>query len=94
MCCRYWIERSPEMDPIIDEVNKSPLNARWLQWTGIKTEGEIRPADVVPVIAPSPKGGRKVYPMKWGFSGRSLLMNARVETAATKPTFMDAWKSN
>ena len=27
MCCRYWIERSPEMDPIIDEVNKSPLTA-------------------------------------------------------------------
>ena len=94
MCCRYWIERSPEIDPIIAEVNKSPLTARWLQWTGIKTEGEIRPADVVPVIAPSPKGERKVYPMKWGFSGRSLLMNARVETAATKPTFRDAWKSN
>ena len=60
MCCRYWIERSPEIDPIIAEVNKSPLTARWLQWTGIKTEGEIRPADVVPVIAPSPKNARYI----------------------------------
>ena len=37
MCCRYWIERSPEMDPIIEEVKKSPLASRWIQWTGIKT---------------------------------------------------------
>jgi putative SOS response-associated peptidase YedK len=45
----------------------------------------------VPVIAPNRSGKRAVFPMKWGYSGRSLLMNARVETAAEKPTFRDDW---
>ena len=32
--------------------------------------------------------------MKWGFTGRTLLMNARTETASTKATFKDAWASH
>lgn len=32
--------------------------------------------------------------MKWGFTGRTLLMNARTETAPTKPTFKDSWASH
>ncbi|MBP5295110.1 MAG: SOS response-associated peptidase [Lachnospiraceae bacterium] len=32
--------------------------------------------------------------MRWGFQipGRSLLVNARVETASEKPTFREAWQ--
>ena len=30
--------------------------------------------------------------MKWGFSGKSLLVNARSETAASRPTFREAWE--
>jgi putative SOS response-associated peptidase YedK len=37
-------------------------------------------------------GGKKsVFPMKWGFTEKSLLMNARAETAAVKPAFKEAW---
>ena len=34
--------------------------------------------------------------MKWGFSipGRSLLVNARSETAGQKPTFKEAWEKH
>lgn len=32
--------------------------------------------------------------MKWGFSGRTLLMNARSETASVKATFKEAWLSH
>lgn len=39
-------------------------------------------------------GGKAVFPMKWGFSGRTLLMNARTETAPVKATFRDAWASH
>ena len=32
--------------------------------------------------------------MKWGYTGKTLLINARVETASEKPTFRDDWKSH
>ena len=72
----------------------------------LKTYGEIRPTDIVPVLAPDKGGNAAVYPMQWGFrlpagngqrAGQAkkgmLLVNARVETAAEKVTFRDAWAS-
>ena len=94
MCCRYWAEESPELRPIVEQMNQSPLVSRWQRISAIKTHGEISPTDVVPVIASNKSGNRSVFPMKWGFSGKSLLMNARSETAATKPMFKDAWASH
>ena len=92
MCCRYWTEESPELRAIVEEMNRSPLVSRWQEKQKIRTSGEIRPTDVVPVIAPNRQGGRGVFPMKWGFSGKSLLVNARSETAASRPTFREAWE--
>ena len=92
MCCRYWADESPELRAIVEEMNRSSLVRKWQEKTGIKTHGEIRPTDVVPVIAPNRAGERAVFPMKWGFSGKSLLINARSETAALKPTFQESWK--
>ena len=94
MCCRYWADESPELRAIVEEMNRSPLVDKWHKPTGIITSGEIRPTNVVPVIAPDRQGKRAVFPMKWGFSGKSLLMNARSETAAVKPLFKDAWASH
>ena len=92
MCCRYWIEESPEVDAVIEEMNQSPLIHKWKNTTGIKTGGEIYPTDVVPVIASKRSGDRGVFPMKWGFSGKTLLMNARSETAGLRPTFRECWE--
>ena len=94
MCCRYWTDASPELRPIVEKMNESPLVGKWQKTAGIKTYGEIRPSDVVPVLAPDRSGKRSVFPMKWGFSGRSLLMNARSETAASRPMFRDAWAAH
>ena len=77
MCCRYWADESPELREIVEEMNGSPLVSKWQKTTGITTYGEVRPTNVVPVIASNRSGERSVFPMKWGFSGRTLLVNAR-----------------
>ncbi len=53
MCCRYWMEESPELRPIVEEMKRSTLIRKWLQTTGIKSEGEIRFIhDRMPLIIP------------------------------------------
>ena len=91
MCCRYLLEESPELRPIIDAMNRSPLADDVFPRALLRTEGEVRPADAAPVVARSRKGHNLVVPMKWGFSGKSLVFNARSETAAVKPMFRDSW---
>ena len=91
MCCRYWTDKSPELRAIVEEMNRSPLVKKWQNTTSVKSYGEIRPTDVVPVIAPDRTGDRAVYPMKWGYTGKQLLLNARTESAGKKPTFRDDW---
>ena len=91
MCGRYWIDDTLEQRQIAEEMMRSALVGRWKDKAAVKTHGEIRPTDVVPVIAPNRYGARTVYPMKWGYTGRSLLINARSETAAEKPSFREDW---
>ena len=97
MCCRYSLRSSPELRPIVEAAERSPLTERFTTHLNrpLVTEGEVRPTNLVPVIAPSKTGARSVFPMVWGFSlprSRSPLVNARVETAAVKPSFADSWR--
>ena len=93
MCCRYLLEESPELRPIIEEMNRSPLAGDIFPRTSLRNAGEIRPADIAPVIARSRKGYNLAVPMKWGFSGKSLVINARSETAAVRPMFRGLWEN-
>ncbi len=97
MCCRYYMEMSPELRPIIEEANRSTLKDRIVNKLGspLVIEGEVRPTNIVPVIAPNRSGARAVFPMVWGFilpRSSSPMVNARVETASTKPTFKESWE--
>ena len=94
MCCRYYIEETDEMQTIVSDMMRSSLVRKWNELFPVKTYGEMSPTDIVPVIASNRSRQRAVFPMKWGFTGKTLLMNARVETVAVKPTFRDAWKSH
>ncbi len=96
MCCRYYMELSPELRPIVEEMNRSPLARKFLERTAVLSSGEIRPTNVAPVIASNRSGERAVFPMKWGFTvpGRPLLINARAETAGEKPMFREAWQAH
>ena len=70
MCTRYYTELSPELRPIIEEAKKSSLTDKMAQRLGrtLKTEGEVRPTDIAPVIAPNSKGVLSYFPMIWGFT--------------------------
>lgn len=97
MCMRYYIDRTAKE---LDEVVTKALAAKtYLSFSRIShplvTDGEIKPTNVVPVIAPSPSGTPKVYAMKWGFDipGKLLpIFNARSETARIRPTFKEGWE--
>ena len=94
MCGRFYINEN-EFPGITGAAKASPLSERFRDTLGkeLSVSGEIRPMDVVPVIAPDKSGGRSVYPMLWGFSlnGSRPVINARLETAPLKPMFREAW---
>ena len=90
------MEMSPELKPYVDEARNSALGKKMIVTLGkpLKTEGEIFPTDMVPVIATSKSRRQTVFLMVWGFDVKGLdrpVVNARVETAGTKPSFKDSW---
>nr|MBR4281911.1 SOS response-associated peptidase [Clostridia bacterium] len=92
MCGRFYIaeeDKAEELQRIIDQ-----LNRKYNGVAGIKTQGEIRPTDIVATIANSPSMQQGVFAMRWGYTmpdGKPMF-NARSETAATKPLFADGMK--
>ena len=100
MCTRYALDiTQPELKEIIDIARSSRLTTKFVDTHArpLITDGEVRPTDIVPVIAPNSKGEKCVFPMQWGFTARDnkrSLFNARLETAGEKPTFKDAFQSH
>ena len=98
MCGRVFIDHvDQEICALVEEMNRSVLAGRFRKEDGepLTAQGEIFPSAVLPVLAVSRAGNPGVFPMKWGFSqNKRLLINARAETAAEKPTFRDAWRGH
>lgn len=98
MCTRFYVEPdTEETRDIIAEVQRSQLANKYIKaGNAILTSGEIRPSNVVPVIATAKNGSKAAFPMKWGFQipGKTLVVNARVETVAEKPTFKESWEKH
>ena len=89
MCGRYYIaedDQAEELRQIIDSIN-----CKYNGDGAVKTSGEIFPSETVPVIATSKAQKIMPFAMEWGYSTAdgNRLINARSETAAQKPTFMD-----
>ena len=96
MCCRYYMEESPELRPIVEAAEKSKLYRDHIAKIpcSLTTKGEVFPGALVPVIASSKIGKKSVFPMLWGYHVdglERLIVNARSESAAEKKTFRDSW---
>lgn len=94
MCTRFYMEMNPELLPISEAAKASALAERInIAFSRpLRTEGEIHPTDLVPVIAPTPKGTQGVYPMIFGFHESGIdhpLLNARIESADRKPLWKE-----
>ena len=99
MCTRYYMEMSPELRPIVDKAKRSGLTTKMIDRLGkpLKTEGEIRPTDMVPVIAPNQNRVRTVFPMVWGYRITGLdrpVVNARIENADKKDVWKEGWEKH
>ncbi len=69
MCTRYALDiTQEELKEIMDVAEKHPLTTKFIDTHArpLITDGEVRPTDIVPVIAPNSKGGKSVFPMQWG----------------------------
>lgn len=95
VCAHVYIDSDDhDLLDILADVQNSRLAERFAEaGKPVVLSGDIRPSDVAPVIAPGKDGEKALFPMKWGFqiAGRPLIINARLETAARKPTFQEAW---
>ncbi len=99
MCCRYYMEMSPALRPIVEAAKRSKLLEDNIARIAkpLTTRGEVAPGSLVPVIATGKTGGRKVFPMLWGFQTDGLnkpVYNARLETAPEKKTFRESWETH
>ena len=90
MCGRYYIGLDSEEEwlAILEALNRKGAPE------GMKTSGEIFPSDIVPVLANNRQGERRPFAMRWGYSfpGGRPVINARAETAETKPLFRDGMR--
>jgi putative SOS response-associated peptidase YedK len=94
MCGRYRLSRRKQL--VEEYFDSAPCDEDW------SPRYNIAPTQPVPVIRQNPKEPvRHLSLMKWGLiphwakdsSGASGMINARSETAGTKPAFRDALKS-
>ena len=99
MCCRYYMEMSPELRPIVEAAQRSGLYQKNIARIAkpLTTEGEVFPDMLVPVLASNKAGEKTVFPMIWGYNIEGIkrpIANARSETAAEKPAFKDGWATH
>jgi putative SOS response-associated peptidase YedK len=94
VCGRYRLSRRKQIvEEHFDTISEEP------DWT---PRYNIAPTQPVPVIRQNPKEPRRELSlMRWGLipswakdsSGAAMMINARAETAATKPAFRDPLKT-
>ena len=81
-----------EEDPVTEEAVDEAQDR--LDRLGIHEQvkaGDVFPGQWAPVLSRSVAGAVRFFPMRWGYTGKKLLINARSETADKLPTFADSF---
>ena len=90
MCGRYYIAEDDPDVMLAGYIAEAQRRADTMQ-VPLVASGEVRPTNVVTVIAPNAKNRQPdAFPMKWGFihpARGMLVFNTRSETAAEKALF-------
>ena len=93
MCGRFYIESDDTPEELVELLNRAEAKVQTRDAAFRLPRGEVRPGDCAAVVALNRASQRSVFAMKWGFRlDRQLLINARSETAAQKPTFRDSMR--
>lgn len=92
MCGRFYIDPDDMSDEeLIALLNREKANAELREESLRITCGEVQPGDCAAVIAMNRNLRRRAFVMKWGYRiERRLVINARSETAASKPLFQQS----
>ena len=95
MCSSYFLEDSPSLENIAYTASHTRLAHHMMNFFGrpFVSQGRVKPADIVPVLAPDRKGEVSIFPMVWGYtSNKSIITTARVENASESSLFRDSWE--
>ena len=95
MCTRFYVEPA-SYQSLITRAQKIQLANDIMVKLGkpLTMCGEMRPTDVIAVLAPNKEGKMAVFPMLWGFSHEATdapVVNCRLETASQKEMWKDSW---
>lgn len=92
MCARYSLSLGDQtLAEIFDLADVPHIDPRW----------NVAPTQTAPIVVEGPRGVRRIEPMRWGLVPSwaddpaigNRMINARSETAATKPSFRAAMKA-
>lgn len=96
MCGRYFIEAEGNAEVLAQALAEARRKLGAEDGAPDLKTGEIRPSDLVPVIANNRRLEPTAFAMKWGYQkpeGKGLIINARSETAADKAMFRDSMRN-
>lgn len=92
MCGRFYIADEDETGEIQRMIDEAARKQQRIIGESTIRAGEIGPGMAAPAVALGKRGDTGVFPMQWGFAmnGKTVI-NTRLETAAQKPLFRDAF---
>lgn len=92
MCGRFYIADEDETGEIQRMIDEAARRQQAITGRADVARGEVAPGMTAAALALSKTGRTGVFPMEWGFElGKKRIINVRLETAAEKLLFRDAF---